>query len=152
VAALGGSYSALHVFLLLRRDAGLRAGVLLGPPTDLFDLRRRFEAGTFFPPFGLDQVIVALGFPDRAPLRYWRNSGAYHVRRDLPPLAVIHSRADEVVPFQQSELLAARLAAAGAPHELHVLDGASHYLLSESGEALGIYQLTVDFLERHLKT
>ena len=88
--------------------------VLLGAPSDLFDARRRLEDGSDVPPFGLDAALVALGFPHREPLRYWRYSGAYHVRRDQPPLALIHSRQDEVVPFQQSEALARRLAA-GAP-------------------------------------
>lgn len=153
VAVLGGSYSALHVQRLLRRreDAGsVRAVVLLGAPSDLFDVRRRFAAGTFVPPFGLDQALIALGFPDREPLRYWRYSGAFHVRPDLPPTALVHSRRDEVVPFQQSEALARRLAEAGAPHELHVFEAASHYLLSEDADSRAIYDLTVGFLARHL--
>ena len=126
-ALLGGSYSGLHVQRLLRRPAdlrGVRAVVLLGAPSDLFDARRRLEDGTYVPPFGLDAALVALGFPHREPLRYWRYSGAYHVRRDQPPLALIHSRQDEVVPFQQSEALARRLAAVGAPYRLDVFEAA----------------------------
>ena len=150
VALLAGSYSGLHVQRLLQRDPGVGAALLLGPPADLFDMRRRLEQGTFIPPFGLDRALIALGFPDREPLRYWRYSGAYHVRPDLPPVALIHSRRDEVVPFQQSQALAAALAAQGVPHELHLLEGASHYLLSEQADAVAIYRLTLDFLARHL--
>jgi hypothetical protein len=148
-ALLGGSYSGLHVQRLLRRPAdlqGVQAVVLLGAPSDLFDARRRLEDGTYVPPFGLDAALVALGFPHREPLRYWRYSGAYHVRRDQPPLALIHSRRDEVVPFQQSEALARRLAAVGAPYRLDVFEAASHYLLSEDGDALAIYRLTLEFV------
>ena len=148
-ALLGGSYSGLHVQRLLRRPAdlrGVRAVVLLGAPSDLFDARRRLEDGTYVPPFGLDAALVALGFPHREPLRYWRYSGAYHVRRDQPPLALIHSRQDQVVPFQQSEALARRLAAVGAPYRLDVFEAASHYLLSEDGDALAIYRLTLEFV------
>ncbi len=148
-ALLGGSYSGLHVQRLLRRPAdlrGVRAVVLLGAPSDLFDARRRLEDGTYVPPFGLDAALVALGFPHREPLRYWRYSGAYHVRRDQPPLALIHSRQDEVVPFQQSEALARRLAAVGAPYRLDVFEAAGHYLLSEDGDALAIYRLTLEFV------
>ena len=130
--------------------AALRAAVLLGAPSDLFDARRRLEDGTYVPPFGLDAALVALGFPDREPLRYWRYSWTYHVRRDLPPLALIHSRQDEVVPFQQSEALARRLEAVGAPHRLYVFDAASHYLLSEDGDALAVYDLTLAFLRERL--
>src|SRR5206468_1713623 len=85
IAVLGGSYSALHVLRVVERRAGERvlgAAVLLGPPVDLFDMRRRLEDRTFVPPFGLDQALVALGLPDRLPLRYWRYSGVYHVRSD----------------------------------------------------------------------
>jgi hypothetical protein len=154
VAVLGGSYSALHVQRLQRRPADLgavRAVVLLGAPSDLFDVRRRFEAGTFVPPFGLDQALIALGFPDREPLRYWRYSAAYHARRDLPPHLLIHSRGDDVVPFQQSEVMAQRMAEVGAPYRLHVFQEASHYLLSEDGDALTIYDLTLAFLGEQMR-
>jgi pimeloyl-ACP methyl ester carboxylesterase len=153
IAVLGGSYSSLHVQRLLQRRQKVQAALLLGAPTDLFDMRRRLENGTYVPPFGLDQALIALGFPDCQPLRYWRYSGAYHVHQDLPPLAVIYSRSDDVVPYQQSELLAANLAMVGASFETHSFDGASHYLLSdeEDDDSLKIYKITLDFLARHLK-
>ncbi len=154
IAVLGGSYSALHVLRMLERRSGERvfdAAVLLGPPVDLFDMRRRLEDRTFVPPFGLDQALVALGLPDRAPLRYWRHSGVYHVRPNYPPMLLVHSRDDPVVPFQQSEQLANALEAVGVPHELYVFDGAGHYLLSPGGEAEAIYELTVRFLDERLR-
>ncbi len=152
MAVLGGSYSSLHVMAMLRRDVGFRGAVLLGPPTDLFDLRRRFEEGSFFPPFGLDQVLIALGTPDTQPERYWRFSARYHVRRDMPPLLLMHSRNDEVVPFQQSELLAEELDAVGVEYEAHFFDGMSHYLLADrpSEDLDRLYNITLDFLERTL--
>jgi len=153
IAILGGSYSSLHVQRLLQRGQKVNAALLLGPPTDLFDMRRRLENGSYIPPFGLDQALIALGFPDREPLRYYRYSGAYHVRSDFPPLAILHSRSDEVVPYQQSELLADSLDQVGATYEIHFFDGASHYLLAEGADAdtLKIYQITLDFLAQHLE-
>ncbi|RME42549.1 MAG: hypothetical protein D6796_14245 [Caldilineae bacterium] len=152
LALLGGSYSALLVERMLERNpTGASAAVLLGPPTDLFEMRHQLELGNFTPPFGLDRVLVALGLPDRQPMRYWQYSAAYHLPPDLPPLLLIHSRSDEVVPFAQSQLLADNLEAAGLPYELHFFEGASHYLLSESGEGVAIYHLTLDFLDRHLR-
>jgi pimeloyl-ACP methyl ester carboxylesterase len=152
IALLGGSYSGLHVQRLLQRDQNFRAALLLGPPTDLFDMRYRLEQGTFIPPFGLDQSLIALGLSSREPLRYWRYSGAYHVHPDLPPLAILHSRSDKVVPYQQSELLAENLSMVGASHETHFFDGASHYLLAEEGDedSLKIYRITLDFLAKYL--
>jgi pimeloyl-ACP methyl ester carboxylesterase len=153
IAVLGGSYSSLHVQRLLQRREPVQAALLLGPPADLFDMRRRLEEGSYVPPFGLDKALIALGFPDREALIYWQYSGAYHVRGDFPPLAILHSRSDEVVPYQQSELLARNLALVGAQSEVYFFDGASHYLLAEEGDAdsLRIYELTVDFLATYLK-
>lgn len=151
IGVLGGSYSGLHVQRLLQRDLAVRAAVLMGAPTDLFDMRRRLEDGTFVPPFGLDQALIALGFPDREPLRYWRYSGAYHVRSLMPPMLLIHSRSDDVVPYQQSMLLAEELTRVGVPHELHLLDGGSHYLISNEGDARLIHGLTLGFLVSHLR-
>ncbi|RME75356.1 MAG: hypothetical protein D6784_08095 [Chloroflexi bacterium] len=148
IAVLGGSYSGLHVLRLLERDPAFRAALLLGPPSDLFDLRHRLEMGTYHPPYGLDQALIALGLPHREPLRYWQYSGAYHVRPDFPPLALLHSRSDEVVPYRQSEFLAERLVEAGVVVETHFFDQASHYLMDQQGNAPEVYQLALDFLGR----
>ncbi len=153
LAALGGSYSSLHVFRLLQRDAdALDAILLLGPPTDLFELRRQFEAGDIFPPFGLDQALIALGLPNRVPERYWRYSALYHARGIDVPVMLIHSKADEVVPFTQSELLADELVRLGKPHELHILEGMGHYLLEpERTPAIDdLFNTTTDFFAREL--
>lgn len=150
MVVLGGSYSAFHAQRLLQDEPDFRAGILLGAPTDLFDMRRRFEQEGFIPPYGLDQAFRALGFPDREPLRYWQYSAAYHVHADMPPLLLVHSRADEIVPYPQSTLLAEQLDAVGVPYELHFFDGASHYLLEGDTDALQIYELTLRFLREHL--
>ncbi|MCL4296026.1 MAG: carboxypeptidase regulatory-like domain-containing protein [Anaerolineae bacterium] len=153
LALLGGSYSSLHVQRLLERNPRYEAAVLLGPPTDLFDMRRRLEERTYIPPFGLDQVLIALGLPDRAPMPYWRYSSLYHLRPDLPPLAIMHSRTDEVVPFQQSELLSANLDKLGVAHQAYFFDGGSHYLLAEGADkdTRAIYRITLEFLAEHLR-
>jgi pimeloyl-ACP methyl ester carboxylesterase len=150
IVVLGGSYSGLHAQRLLVRDTGFAGGVLLGPPTDLFDLRRRFEEGSFFPPYGLDEALVALGTPDTSPERYWRYSSRYHLRPDLPPLLLMHSRNDEIVPFQQSEILARELDRLGVEYEAYFFDGLPHYLLADdySKKLDELYTLTRDFLER----
>ena len=149
VAALGGSYSAWLLELLMLRDPGLDAVVLLGPPTDMFDFRRRFEREGFVPPFGLDRAMVALGLPSREPLRYLKHSMVYQVRPGLPATILFHSYQDEIVPFQQSGLLAESLALHGVETELHLFDGASHYLLEDGEASLAIYRQTLDFLRRH---
>jgi acetyl esterase/lipase len=155
IALLGGSYSTLHLQRLLQRTAppaeGFTAAVLLGPPTDLFEMRRLLEEGSFIPPFGLDQAMVAIGLPSENPLNYLTYSGGYHLPPHLPPILLMHSLGDDVVPYQQSEFLAEQLEAAGLPHETHFFEGASHYLLSDAAEAVQMYTWTLDFLAEHLQ-
>ncbi len=153
IGALGGSYSGLHVLRLLVREPGaIDVALLLGPPTDAFALRQQFEAGTFNPPFGLDQAIIALGLPSQVPERYFRYSARYHARAIDAPLMLIHSDEDEVVPFTQSEALAAELARLGKPYELRILRGMAHYLFAEERTpALDeLFTTTVDFFRREL--
>ncbi len=148
IVLMGGSYSSLHVFGLLQRDTGFQGAVLLGPPTDLFELRRQFEAGDFFPPFGLDRALIALGFPDTQPQRFFTYSPRFHVRPHLPPILLLHSRTDEVVPFAQSELLAAELARQNVPHQAVFFDNLSHYLRADqpSPDLDLMYRILLDFL------
>jgi dipeptidyl aminopeptidase/acylaminoacyl peptidase len=154
IGALGGSYSSLHVLrLAVREPETLDAALLLGPPTDMFELRRAYEAGSFFPPFGLDQALIALGLPSNEPERYWRYSSRYHARSLDLPLMLIHSKADEVVPFTQSQLLADELERLGKPHELSIIEGMGHYLLAtERTPAIDdLFNTTTDFFDRTLQ-
>jgi len=148
IALLGGSYSSIHVQRLLQRDQNFAAAVLFGPPTDLFDMRRRLEDGTYIPPFNLDKALIALGLPSREPLRYWCYSGAYHVRPDYPPMIIFHSYSDDVVPYQQSELLVNNLKLVGAPYEIHFFHGTGHYLFDQ--DSLQLYEITLDFLSSEI--
>jgi dipeptidyl aminopeptidase/acylaminoacyl peptidase len=153
IALLGGSYSALHVMLMLQRQPQhVNAAIILGPPTDLFEMRHQLELGNFTPPFGLDKVLVAMGLPDREPMHYWPYSGAYHLPPGTPPLLIIHSRHDEVVPYQQSELLAKNLELYGIPYQLHLTEGGGHYLMEDSSNSREAYQMVVDFLKEKLET
>jgi hypothetical protein len=66
------------------------------------------------------------------------------VRKIAPrPLLLVHPRGDRVVPYTESEALAA---AAGKNAELHIIDGSAHF---GSGSA-EIAALVLDFLQRHL--
>lgn len=149
---LGGSYSSLHVQRLLQRHpTNFKGAVLLGPPTDLFEMRYQLEQGDFIPPFGLDQVLIALGLPDREPMHYWPYSGAYHVQPNYPPILLIHSHNDKVVPIAQSTILAEQLAYWEVPHDVHFFEEADHYLLHEGRESEEIYQLVLNFLTEILQ-
>jgi dipeptidyl aminopeptidase/acylaminoacyl peptidase len=45
----------------------------------------------------------------------------------LPPLCIIHGTGDAVIPYHQSERLAAALQAEGQPYELHIYRDTGHY-------------------------
>ena len=49
-----------------------------------------------------------------------------HVTLATPPTCLIHGDADDIVPLQQSEVLAERLRTAGVECELFVKPGAGH--------------------------
>ncbi len=136
---------------LVASDTGFRGVVLLGAASDLFDLRLRLSRATA-PAFGLDQALIAPGTPNTAPERYWRYSSRFHLRRDLPPILLMHSRSDEIVPVEQSEQLAADLDGLGQHYEPHFFDGISHYLLADrpSDDLDRLYSITLDFLDRTL--
>jgi len=73
----------------------------------------------------------------------------YQVHGKLPPTILFHSYQDEIVPYQQSGLLAESLKKQGVVAELHLFDGASHYLLEDGEASMAIYRQTLDFLRRH---
>ena len=69
-----------------------------------------------------------------------------YVTPDDPPFLVMHGDRDDLVPLNQSELLAEALRKADVPVELHVVQGAGHGFRGAEVEA------KVDaFLDKHLK-
>lgn len=48
------------------------------------------------------------------------------VRKDIPPMLIIHGTADKTVPYRNAVRLAARLDSAGVRHELLPLENAEH--------------------------
>jgi len=72
------------------------------------------------------------------------------VTPDAPPLFIWHTVADRVVPVEHSYLLGGALAAAGAPHELHVFPEGAHGLgfAAETPGARAWPSLCADWLRR----
>ena len=99
---------------ILQRTPTLEAVVLLGPPTDLFDMRRRLEDRTSFPPFGLDQAMIALGCPT-APRCVTRYSGAYHIDPNLRHWWSMHSSHRRSIAFCRANCCR-QLAKVGVAH------------------------------------
>ena len=62
-----------------------------------------------------------------------------------PPTLIIHGDNDQLVPFQNSELLSASLESAGVYHELHAFPGAGHTPIDQMEK---IIDLITTFLNR----
>jgi acetyl esterase/lipase len=62
-----------------------------------------------------------------------------YVNKSAPPFLIVHGTLDRLVPFNQSQLLAAALEAAGASVKFHPVEGGGHgaYLGADGG--CGLY-------------
>ncbi len=85
----------------------------------------------------------------------WKKvSPVTHVRKDSPPVLILHGRADTTVDYAQATELAEVLKKAGTPHELHLIDGVGHTFDLEKWSKKPLPQdmrpVFLAFLERHL--
>lgn len=78
-----------------------------------------------------------------------------HVTSDDPPFLLIHGDRDELVPYEQSQLLYDRLIQANVPAQLVIVKNASHSFIAPEGTTtpslLEINQIILDFLAEYLK-
>jgi dipeptidyl-peptidase-4 len=131
--SFGGSLAALAV---LRRPDVFHAAVAGAAPTDLrlYDThwRERFY-----------------GHPDQHPERYETMSLLREAPNLTRPLLLIHGLADDNVFPANTLRLSAALLAAGRPHEVLPLTGATHRVSDETADENLLWH-EVHFLRRHL--
>ena len=91
--------------------------------------------------FGEDNIIQA--------------SPITHVTADDPPFLLIHGDRDELVPYEQSQLIYDRLVQMHVPARLVIVKNASHSFSAPEGTTtpslLEINQIILDFLAEYLK-
>ena len=148
LALVGASFSSLHAYRVLELTDQIDAALVLGGMADGFAFRHDVEMGTAHtrPPF--DQILMALGFPDRSPELYFKYSVLYHLEV-LPPVCLLHGVDDELSPFSQSVQLAEELERRGMPYEFYAYEGLKHYL-STSADNETTQQMFQDLL-RYLR-
>lgn len=61
-------------------------------------------------------------------------SPAHHVKPGLPPMCLVHSKADEIVPYDSVKEFVARMEEAGNLCELHTFEGADHFFSNKSDQ------------------
>jgi dipeptidyl aminopeptidase/acylaminoacyl peptidase len=148
VCIVGGSYGGYAALAGAAIDTGVyRCAVSFAGVADLrkFLARRQEGAGSAYTP----------------QMRYWDRymgtknpqdpsldaiSPIKHLDKVTIPVLLIHGKDDTVVPFEQSQMMADALKAAGKPVEFVVLPGEDHWL-SRSETRLQMLQATVKFLE-----
>lgn len=123
----GESRGGMMTFQAIRDGAPVRAAATVGAFTDLDSLfaadeRSASLATRIWPDYDARRNEIAL-----------RRSAARWAERIRVPLLLLHGANDRGVPPRQSEQLAAALARAKAPHELHIVPGGSHTLGERSG-------------------
>ncbi|HEX5849671.1 MAG TPA: alpha/beta hydrolase [Rubrobacter sp.] len=125
-------------------DTGVAAVVAFYPPTDL----ARLSSQGYL--VGMDRFMG--GTPKSVPGRYRDLSPISHVDPHDPPTFLAHGGDDQIVPPEQSGLLAGRLREAGVPHQLVELPWANHtFDFRWGGWGSQITRSTLqDFLEVHL--
>jgi len=76
-----------------------------------------------------------------------------HVTSDDPPFLLIHGDRDELVPYEQSQLMYDRLVQMNVPAQLVIVKNASHSFIAPEGTVpslLEINQIILDFLAHYL--
>jgi dipeptidyl aminopeptidase/acylaminoacyl peptidase len=92
--------------------------------------------------------LEAYGAPDQNP-QFWASISANSYLDEISgPLQLHHGTADESVPLEFSESLAAQMQAAGQPVELYIYDGDNHNLSASFSTAM---TRSIEFFDRYLK-
>jgi alpha-L-fucosidase 2 len=109
-----GGQLALMAALEGSPDLRVKAVVAMYAPTDLVAL----EENSRFVPQWVRAGVHGTSWESLILARLRQLSPIEHVRRDMPPLLLIHGRMDSMVPFQQSEAMCARVNSVGGQCEL----------------------------------
>lgn len=135
-----------------RESAKLQAIVPWAPPTDFMLSNSTFVSGTLASLFGMRLMARD---PETSPqfLKYRNASPIHHVSAADPPTLLIHGDADVGVPIRHSEIMQAKLRAAGVPVELLVIPDGGHGALfpGMAADAPDYVKATVEWFDRHLR-
>jgi acetyl esterase/lipase len=85
-----------------------------------------------------------------APNLYRYASPNHRVRKDAPPILILHGTADKSVSIEQSRLFAAALEKVGAPHELVIVEGAPHTFHLQPKQR-DLRPVVLGFFDRYLR-
>ena len=124
---MSGSFGSLMLFRSLRDLPAPPVILSVGGISDAFlGIQSLYSTELKIPP-PYDNYVAALGRPDRDPAFFFGYSPLFYADR-LPPIFLIHSYGDEIIPYNQTTTLSAALDALQAPHETLLYHDTTHYL------------------------
>jgi dipeptidyl aminopeptidase/acylaminoacyl peptidase len=153
MGVLGGSFSSLILFRVLRHTDDFAAAVSVGGVSDVFlALYDTYYQEDYQPQPPFDWILMSLGRPTRHPENYLPNSSVFYAA-DLPPLCLIHGGQDTTVLADQSMRLADQVEALGKPCELHLYAGTNHYpgVEDPTPDTADMFEKILGFFNRYLK-
>ena len=134
----------------MRSDsAHLRAAATFYAPTNLLRLHRSVHRDDGWGSTVRDFVGID---PELDPQRWREASPSEHVHPQVPPLLLLHGKRDMYVPYKGTVAFAERLAAAGAPYELHLVEHGLHGFdrIAPGEEGKALIARTREFLCEYL--
>jgi dipeptidyl aminopeptidase/acylaminoacyl peptidase len=146
VAIEGASRGGMTTYRVLQRDDRFKCALVHAGLTDIFSLCQQQESFSAY----VKQLLALYAKADRE-AELTKRSAILHVDK-LPkttPILLMHGDSDKIVPLEQSEAMAAKLAEYGIPHELHVIPGGGHVALKD-GTYKPIDGLRKSWLEKYL--
>jgi len=105
---------------------------MYGGLADMYTYRYDWQRGALYIDPGiqaLEGMLIALGRPDLRPEIYLLFSPVYHLASgSLPPLLLVHTSKDTIVPINQNTLLVNVLQKVGINHTNVIYTDIEHYL------------------------
>lgn len=161
VIVTGGSVSTAYTYLMLREietsspadKAALKGGIMYGGLADMYTYRYDWQRGALYIDPGiqaLEGMLIALGRPDLRPEIYLLFSPVYHLASgSLPPLLLVHTTKDTIVPINQNTLLVNALQKVGIAHTNVIYTDIEHYLDTSKPDPsqLDMLEKTIQFLK-----
>ncbi len=114
-------------------SSSVQAVVVCGAPTKLSSL---------LPSDAVQRLIG--GSLKEVPDQYTKASPLTYVRKDNPPVLILHGNRDDTVPVEQAQILDAKMKEVGAVHTLIIMKGAEH-------QSFHTEKAVWDFFDRNLK-
>jgi acetyl esterase/lipase len=133
-----------------RASSQVRAVACFSPATDLVDYGKAGRSILEFGPAMFAWHVFGLqGKAREVQIEALRElSPLAAVSKHTPPTLIVHGDADPLVPFEQSERFAARLAENGVPHQLVTRKGGGHFR-QNVGQDVG---RAADWFDKYLVT